>query len=99
MQILRRMKKGSHVDTPMFLKLRSGEPQGSTKMHQGFRETKMDNVGRILLSVQTLYVRITISVATFDNNQSFTYSTQTVNRFFNPEVSLFRSPVSQHRWP
>jgi hypothetical protein len=44
----------------MFLKLSSVEPQGSTKVWQGFQEVKMRNGGRILLVVQTFYVRVQI---------------------------------------
>ena len=71
---------------PVFLKL------GSAKGCQGFRETKMNNGGRVLLAVLNLYVGIEISVAT--TCHSVTDSTQAVNRCFNPEVSRLRSSQS-----
>jgi hypothetical protein len=95
MHVLSKTKKLSHMNALMFLKLRSGEPQGSTKVYQGFREMKMHNVGRILLTAQNLYLLIKINMATFDTNQSVTDSIQTIDRCFSPEASPFCSPVSQ----
>ena len=60
---------------PAFLKL------GSVKECQGFREREMGNGGRVLLVALNLYVRI------IDTNHTVTDSTQTINRFFNPEAS------------
>ena len=45
------------------------------------------NVGRILLVVLSLYVRIKIRVTTFDTNHSVTDSTQKISRCFNLEAS------------
>jgi len=38
----------------------------------------MRNAGRVLLAVLNWYVRLKISVVTFDSNHSVTYSTQSV---------------------
>ena len=62
----------------MFLKLCSGETQGSANGYQGFRETKMRDEGQVLLALLNLYVRIKIRVATFTTNLSVTDSTQSI---------------------
>jgi len=79
--------------SPVFLKL------GSAKGCRGFRQTKMRSGRRVVLEFLNLYLQIKICVATFDINHSATDSTQTVNRCFNPEASLFCSQVSQHTSP
>jgi hypothetical protein len=54
----------------------------------GFRETKMRNGGRVLLSVLNLCVRIKIPVATLGTNHSFTDFTHSI------AASVQKFPVS-----
>ena len=56
----------------MFLKVGSTQPQGSTKVCQGFQQTILHNGGTVLLAVLNLYVQIKIRVATFNANLSVT---------------------------
>jgi hypothetical protein len=73
----------SKFSRTMFLKLSSAESHGC----QGFRETKMDNGGGILLVVVIFYVRMRVSVATFDADYPVTDRKQTNNHRFRPEAS------------
>ena len=82
--------------TAELLKLGFAEHQGSAKGCQGFRQTRMRNGGRFLLSGLSFYVRIKIRVATLDADRSVTDSTQSFHRCFKTEASWCRSAVSQH---
>jgi hypothetical protein len=58
----------------------SVQPQGSTKVCQGFQETILHNGGTVLLAVLNLYVQIKIHVATFNNNISVTDSMHSIQK-------------------
>jgi hypothetical protein len=74
----------------VFIELGSSETPVYAKWCLEFRETKMLNGGRVLLAVVNMYVRIAISVATFDTNNSVTDNTQSsaasIQKFTDSEV-------------
>jgi len=72
---------------PLFLKLGSDEFQGSAKGCRGFQETKMPNVGEVLLAALNLHVRTKLRVTTFDTNHPVADITQTASRFYSLEAT------------
>ena len=72
----------------MFLILDSDVPQGSPEGCRGFRETKLPNVGEVLLAALNLHLRTKVRVTTFDTNRSLV-NDQRDPQFFSIYLFLF----------